>query len=270
MRFIALVILSMSISAQAIADSPDRLIWDRYPLSLVLPVGAEKIITFPQPTMLYLPEAIAYKMRTQFVGPDAYLYVEEPFEATRVVAEAADGSGRMYLFDISAVKGASDNRVIVMNKPEQGDDRTDDQGQGDGTAYGSAKSLLDHYKRLARFASHQAYAPARLITPDQSLRAIPVKQRIVPIYEGSELQLKALAQWKNISPPILYVTILEAKNTMSTGVDVDQRNLKGRFLAAIPQHTRLGPNGAINDTSAIYVISDIPFDEAIQRWVATN
>jgi integrating conjugative element protein (TIGR03749 family) len=118
------------------------------------------------------------------------------------------------------------------------------------------------YISLTRLAAKKLYAPARLADarPRIHRRPVNVKAVIKGLYRGAKLEARPLASW---SADGLYVTAVQLRNRMSKPVLFDPRDLRGAWLAATAQHARLLPAGERGDTTALYLISDRPFADAL-------
>ena len=88
------------------SESTERLIWDKRPLKITLPVDRERMITFPSPVKAGLPLEVNQKLRTQINGNTLYWLAHEPFKTQRIEIRAVDGRA-IYLLDLQAKKKAS-------------------------------------------------------------------------------------------------------------------------------------------------------------------
>ena len=89
--------------------------------------------------------------------------------------------------------------------------------------------------------------------------AIPVQDAPVGLLRGGGVEAVPVAAWK---AGLHYVTAVRLTNHSAKAVILDPRELRGAWLAATFQHNRLLPSGADEDTTAVYLISDRPFDVA--------
>jgi hypothetical protein len=61
----------------------------------------------------------------------------------------------------------------------------------------------------------------------------------------------------------LYVTAVKLTNRWKKPQVLDPRTLRGQWLAATFQHSRLLPAGDDADTTAVYLVSARPFEESL-------
>lgn len=254
------------------ADSAvERLFWDKVPLRIILPVGRERLVTFPGEVRVGIPQPLTGKLRTQSHAGTVYWMAKEAFEPQRIQVRDLDGQGSV-LIDLSAgqTPGLPDHPIEVLFKPGQ-------RSAVDGLLNADADSIAStssHKKAkpvknpktaglvaLTRFAAQQLYAPARLLKATPAIQRVSVGQTpIEHLLHGESVIATPIAGWRSGG---LYVTAVEVKNTGPDFIDLDPRLLRGRWRAATFQHTRLHPAGSEADTSAVYLVSDRPFHEAL-------
>lgn len=249
-----LLFIVWSITTQA-ETSTEHIIWDKVPIQITLPVGHERLVTFPDDVRLGLPPELTTKLRSLSNGGTVYWLAHEPFEPTRIQVQNIH-SGQVYLLDIKAEKTESSRSPIEIihkadsnsNHPQQRQSKT------------SRHASLD-YVQLTRFAAQQLYAPARLLKTPRGIHRSGVKQRPVNyLIRGQQIEATPIAAWRSGR---LFVTAIRLKNQGHTAVELDPRNIRGRWLTATFQHGRLHPAGSELDTTALYLISNRPFEE---RW----
>jgi hypothetical protein len=69
-----------------------------------------------------------------------------------------------------------------------------------------------------------------------------------------------LGAWKSGS---LYVTAVRVTNRSRFPTELSLEQLRGQWIAATAQHVRIGPAGSDTDTTAIYLISNRPFEACL-------
>jgi integrating conjugative element protein (TIGR03749 family) len=248
----------------------ERLFWDKVPLRITLPVGRERLVTFPGEVRVGIPQPLMGKLRTQSHAGTVYWLAKEAFEPLRIEVRDLDGQGSV-LIDLSAEQTPDlpDNPIEVLFRPGQ-------RSASEGLLSADADSiaLVSNQKAkpgknpktaglvtLIRFAAQQLYAPARLLKATPAIQRVSVGQTpIEHLLRGESVIATPIAGWRSGR---LYVTALELKNAGPDFVDLDPRLLRGRWRAATFQHTRLHPAGSEADTSAVYLVSDRPFHEAL-------
>lgn len=242
---------------ESVNESTERIIWDKHPLKITLPVNKERIISFPSPVKFWLPDEIQSKLRTQINSNEVYLLAKEAFKTQRIKIKAIDGS-TFYLVDLQAKKkGASSEPIeVIVKKPKNQANRANDDHAPHAIPKKSPGYIL-----LTRFAAQQLYSPARLLSTPPGIHRVPVNRGIIThLIHGMRVNAKPIASWRYTS---LYVTAIELKNQTRKYITLDPRMIRGQWKAATFQHVRLHPTGSESDTSALYLISDRPFHEVI-------
>lgn len=248
----------------------ERLFWDKVPLRITLPVGQERLVSFPGDVRVGIPQSLTNKLRTQSHAGTVYWLAKEAFEPQRIEVRDLTGQG-IVLIDLSAEQSPDlpHNPIEILFKSGQ-------TLPADGllSADGDSTPATSHRKSkpgkqpqsanlvaLTRFAAQQLYAPARLFKANPAIQRVSVSQTpIEHLLRGESLIATPMASWRSGR---LYVTALEIKNTGPDPIDLDPRQLRGQWRAATFQHTRLHPAGSEADTSAVYLVSDRPFHEAL-------
>ncbi|MDD2762117.1 MAG: TIGR03749 family integrating conjugative element protein [Methylomonas sp.] len=267
----ALLCFGITCSQPTWADTGvERLFWDKVPLRITLPVGQERLVSFPGDVRVGIPQPLTSKLRTQSHAGTVYWLAKEAFDSQRIEVRDISGQG-IVLIDLSAQQSPDlpDNPIEILFKPGQ-----PVPAAGLLSADADSTPATNHRKSkpgkspktaglvaLTRFAAQQLYAPARLLKAAPAIQRVSVSQtRIEHLLRGESLIATPMASWRS---GILYVTALEIKNTGSNAIDLDPRQLRGQWRAATFQHSRLHPAGSEADTSAVYLISDRPFHEAL-------
>lgn len=179
----------------------------------------------------------------------------------------AIGSGNTYLVDLSASEQTGSAVPVEVTLPE------DMRKTGDGTAaIGSAHSglsaesqikrpLQQDYVTLTRMAAQHLYAPERLLRVPEGVYRVPVVQSATSrLVRGGAVEATPVIAWRSGA---LYVTAIKLRNKTFDDLMLDPRNLRGAWLTCAFQHARLFPRGDEKDTTAAYLISDRPFEEAL-------
>lgn len=239
------------------ADSPERIVWRKTPIAVPLTVGQERLIHFPDSVSVGLPQSLTSRLRSQSINGTLYLLARQPFEATRILVRTESG-GPLFVLDVSAEVGGKGQRPladveVVLDQPRTTDPQIAVTGK-------SHPLLQGGYVALTRYAAQQLYAPERLIPNRPGVVVVPVKQAPVDLLRGGSVDAVPVMAWK---AGFHYVTAVRLTNRASSAVVLDPRELRGGWLAATFQHNRLLPAGTEADTTAVYLISDRPFDVAL-------
>ncbi len=253
LKVLALLILSWLVFSSA--NAVERLIWDKHPLRLTLPVGKERLVTFPQSVKVDVPDSIAEKLTTQSLNGTVYWTANTPFKTTRFKVKSTHGN-QLYLIDLSATKD-SDTTDVEIQLPTV--NAAADQADTPARQSKPAINSLD-YITLTRFAAQQLYAPQRLLKTLPQIQRSRVRQRAVThLLRGVQVEAIPIAAWRKGR---LFVTAVRLVNQTQHPITLDPRDLRGRWRTAAFQHSRLKANGSSADTTVLYLVSDQTFEEA--------
>lgn len=260
--------LAASMAPTAMAQAPagaETVRWDKTPIALSLPVGQERMITFPGSVQPGLPRQLAKNLRVQTIGDTLYVRAEESFETTRMPVREI-GSGRIYLLDLTAEAAAPATPVRIAVAGGATTASTSPPQTLRATGPKQSPAPNHGLMTLTRFAAQQVYAPERLIAPLAGVSRTHLTETVAPqIYEGAIVEVTPLAAWQSSNG--LYVTALKLRNRLDKGFEIDPRHLRGRWLTTTLHHRTLGPRGADTDTTTAYVVSDRRFEEAAAPWL---
>lgn len=251
-------------AATVIADAPQRVLWDKRPISIHLQVGHERIIHFPDDVRYWLPDRVKRQVSALAVNGVLYIRATESFPTTRIRVQGLNDQ-QVYLLDITASETvAASDELIVMTK-ENSRNRSKEA-----TAY---KTTEDWRIRLTRYAAQQLYAPERLVDGDSAIKRIPVESKTsIPLIRGGLIEAVPIASWQGHG---LTVTAVRVRNLsrQSLQLQFDQSDshqalnlsylVRGDWLTATLQHDRLGEMGSETDTTTLYLISNRNFVESL-------
>ena len=239
----------------ASADQPpERIAWRKAPITISLPVGAERLVSFPETVKVGLPPHLQTSVRVQSIAGTLYLLAREPFEATRVIVSALDDT-QIYVLDLSATEADLEDDVeqtsVMIYRP--------DETEASDVAVSNNGSAQYGYVLLTRFAAQQLYAPARLLNPLVGVVRAPIKRETVALVRGGAVVAEPLIAWR--AGP-LHLTAVKVTNQTANPLTLDPRTLRGQWLSATFQHNRLLGSGSEADRTVVYLISDRPFADA--------
>lgn len=241
---------------EAIEVSPltERIVWTKAPIPLSLPVGKERIVSFPADVRAGIPPQLGDALRTQSVAGTLYWLAHKPFPATRVQIQEID-SGRIYLLDLRADSNA------ISTAPVEIVARSSATKDTDGTTLATHDAAQVDYVTLTRYAAQQMYAPKRLLRDPPGVYRAPLRiKHAVALVRGGAIEATPLSTWHGGG---LYVTAVKLRNVTHAPVVLDPRDLRGQWLAATLQHARLLPAGDEADTTCVYLVSARPFEESL-------
>lgn len=239
------------------APGIERVVYDRSPLRVVLSAGQERRVYLPWEAALHLPPD-AVGLNAQVIGSTLYLTGQNGQSTVRVIAEGLDGQGMIPLDvqvrDQAGVPGEMEISIATRNelraparRVTMADDDEDEPEEPD-------------LVQLTRHCSQQLYAPQRLVKPLLGVRAVDVRGKpVAGLYRTSAVMTTPIGAWRSASR---YVTAVRFTNRSQSEVELDMDLLRGRWVAATPQHHVLAPAGSEADTTAVCLISEQPFDAA--------
>ncbi len=247
----AALLLLVAQTSSAESTSPQRIQWQKIPITIALRVGEERMVHFRAPVSVGIPVTLESVLRTQTVNGTVYWMAKAAFGSTRVMVREIEG-GQTYLFDLSASTNAEHSAAIVVfvDETTKSEQKLGETGQG--TRHG--------YVSLTRYAAQQLYAPMRLLAAVSGIVRVPVQQQSVALVPGNGVAAMPLAAWRAGQ---LYVTAVKLTNRLSKAQTLDPRTLRGAWLSAAFQHSRLLPAGSDADTTAVYLVSAQPFAESL-------
>ncbi|MBE0435969.1 MAG: TIGR03749 family integrating conjugative element protein, partial [Methylomicrobium sp.] len=244
---VAVTVLYCLLPSVAASAEIERLFWDKLPLSITLPVGRERLVTFPGDVRVGMPSELSGKVRTQSHNGTVYWLANESFEAQRIEIHETDGSG-IYLVDLSASKEPdipADPIEVLNKRPQSVEKAGSDSKRRNPRKPRKAPGLVT----LTRFAAQQLYAPSRMLKASPIIHRVVVARRAMHnLIRGESIEALPVASWQGGE---LYVTAVQLRNTGKTPVELDPRRIRGRWKAATFQHVRLHPVGSEADTTAV-------------------
>ncbi len=258
---------SVSTATTPPESSPiEHLRWSGTPIPLALPVGKDRVLRFPNEVRVGPPGMLTERLQVTSADGAVYLRALEPFEPTLVLVQETEAPGRTFALQLRAEAGASTTPIEILAPQEP-----------TGEASAPADVWLDAeaappprrhgYVALTRFAAQQLYTPDRLLRALEGVYRVPIPDRgPVPLIRTAgtlaEVEATPLASWADETG--LYVTAVRLKNLTARAVVLDPRTaLRGEWLAATFHHTRLFPAGHEADTTAVYLVSARPFEDAL-------
>jgi integrating conjugative element protein (TIGR03749 family) len=246
------------------ADAPERVIWDKRPISIHLQVGHERLIHFPDDVRYWLPDTV--KRQVSLLAANGVLNIRavEPFPTTRIRVQGLNDQ-QVYLLDISASEVAAGSDELIVMTIENTRNRSKEA-----TAY---RTTEDWRIRLTRYAAQQLYAPERLVDGDSAIKRIPVESKTsVPLIRGGLIETVPIASWQGRG---LTVTAVRVHNLSrrSLQLQFDRSDshqaldlsylMRGDWLTATLQHDLLGAMGGETDTTTLYLVSNRSFVESL-------
>lgn len=238
-------------------SAPERVVFERRPVKVYLPVAAERLVSFPNPVALQVPGGMDGVLWTQVIDKTAYLRAAQPIEGIRVLAEDLV-TGQVVPLDVYAVAAAveSPRDLEVFYKAPSAPRSADASAHSRGDESDEPGSL--DMVELTRFAAQAVYAPRRLAPADERVASVPVPAKAFEgLLRGVRVTATPIGQWRSGA---LYVAAVQLVNEERRAVDVDLEQARGSWLAATAQHRRLLPSGSGWDTTTVYLVCGGPIE----------
>lgn len=236
------------------ANATEILRWERLPLAVPLIVGQERILFIDRNVRIGVPASVGARLRVQSAGGAVYLLAHEPIEPARLQLQDAD-TGTVILLDIAAEPGQDGQPLL---EPVRIVDSTALGAPGDNSEHVAAPS---HPVRatpvpvvLTRYAAQSLYAPLRTVEPVPGIVRVNLRRELPldTLLPTLPVQAQALAAWRLDD---FWVSAVRLRNTATHWLELDPRALQGRFATATFQHATLGPVGAAEDTTVVYLVT---------------
>lgn len=83
---------------------------------------------------------------------------------------------------------------------------------------------------------------------------------VTNLFDNNQIKVMPLASWNRGG---MYVTAVELVNKANSTLPVDYKKIKGKWLASSVENSLLARRGQANDSTFMYLVSVLPFDETI-------
>ena len=233
------------------ADRIEHTLFDRRPVAVTLHVDQERLVRLPFPVMLEVPPELTGVLEAQMIEDTAYLTALAPIKRSRVLAHALDGSAVIPL-DIHASGKGDPKPELEVHYPS-----AESAGAIGGAGADPSEPARPDMVQLTRHAAQALYSPRRLLKPLPGVRQVEVSRSPVVLYRDAKVVTAPLGAWTSGE---LFVTAVRFSNASSEALELDMERLRGRWIAATPQHWRLHPRGSEADTTVVYLVSAHAFD----------
>lgn len=280
-RFASSILLCATILAfpalAAAETQTERIVWEKTPIHLTLPIGQDRTVHFPVAVKVGAPKKLVGRLISTPVDGTVYWRAVEEFEPTLVLVQEIEGDLRTYSFYLEAVEQVAITATVEILRPRDPQVEGGSQYAGQGTGEVSPQH---GYIALTRFAAQQLYAPTRLLSDLPGVHRVPVSdQGPVDLMTGigvdagtlrsvgADVEALPLIAWADEEG--LYVTAVRLRNRSPRALILDPRTaFHGQWLAATFQHAQLRPAGHAADTSAVYLVSARRFEAALRPFGA--
>lgn len=255
----------------ASAHADVRRVWDEKPLTIILPVGQELRVSFPTDVNVQVPLGISEKLTSLAPNPKMiYWTATEAFSSARIIATASDGK-TVYVIDVAADKNAAKEDIVIEDPARviavQPATSFNHPANNNVNTVSEEEDVLEDPAEilLTRFASQTLYAPSRLIPTDTRISPVNFLQihHDFPLLQsghGEQVSVNVIGSWSGFGR---YVTAVLIVNQTPVSFEFDASRVRGNFTHITAQHLHLGAKGSVIDRTTLYLISDIPFAEAL-------
>ncbi|HCA3406612.1 TPA: TIGR03749 family integrating conjugative element protein [Salmonella enterica subsp. salamae serovar 35:g,m,s,t:-] len=218
--------------------------WEQIPLPVALHVGQERRVEVGKPVRIGYPAGLEGKVRLQSAGGNVFLLANAPFPPTRIQLRDTQ-SGELILLDIQASENPSALEPLALSY---------DAPAPAGTQQPAPASDEPLPVLLVRYAAQNLYAPLRTVEALPGVTPTPtgLNKQITTLLPQQPVAATPLAAWKADNTT---VTAIRLQNRSGQRIDLDPRELQGQFIAAAFQHDWLGPHGAAEDTTVVYLVT---------------
>ncbi len=256
--------LSSIICCSVLAASPERVLWEKVPISVHIQKGEERIIHFPDEIRYWLPDSI--KQKVSVIAASGVLYIQsfEEFPKTRIRVQGLSDQ-QIYLLDISSSDLMMTSSELIVMTPESVINRSQEVEP--------ARNGEDWRVRLTRYAARQLYAREGLAGTDSAVQRIPLPTTSsIPLIRGNLIETVPIGSWRGNG---LTVTAVRLQNQTDKSYRLrfeekeinDDLNLiellRGDWLTATLQHDTVGAKGQDDDSTVLYLVSSQSFEESL-------
>jgi integrating conjugative element protein (TIGR03749 family) len=227
------------------------LVFEKAPLNVVLPVGQQRYISFPEPVAFRMDDRYGNLLSVEKARSVIYFTAGKAFQTHQFVVKTK--SNKVILLNISASKKASDEPITVVYP--------DMKPKGEDSNIGVMKSV--GIQALIRYAMQQYYAPKRLL---HSVAGIATGDHLnsanYPLFASGEVSNVIL---QSFTSGDLTVTAVYVKNNLPMAVDLKMNAICGQWVGAsfFPQ-SRLTKANSEYDNTMLFLVSHSDFFSTYQ------
>ncbi len=241
--------------------SAEHVVWQGTPISFAVPVGEERLISFPGDVEFKNLDPSLTSDKVSISNNDGTLYIRalQPFDPIRTYV-AIKSTGQIVYLDLSAQNGGDDTAVSVVTNPST---------SSSATPASNGASAGPTYISMLQYAVAEMYWPERLLTQlnqDPSnfdfARTPMYTTHSVHLIMGNNILALPEVSWRNGD---LFVTAVLLMNPNKQAVNFDPfQDFIGNWEAkAFYPTTYLSPQGTANDRTMVFLVSSQPFNSAL-------
>ena len=247
--------LSLLFAVAAGAAAAEVLEYAGAPLPVALPVGQERriLVEGAREVRVGLSGRLRESLQVESAGPHVWLRAHAPLEPARLYLEADED---LYVLEVRTADAAPRHALKLRARAQ---------------AAPEARPDAPGYIALARYAVQSLYAPQRREAQLPGIQRVPLPDGPQALFRcrpappsacGDAVQARPHTAWR--AAPY-YATALTVRNMLPEPLELDPRDLRGDFAAAVIVHARLAPHGSPHDSTAVVLISTVPFARALRH-----
>lgn len=252
------LLLTAAFVFSPVASADVLMKWARKPLPVDLQIEKERIIFVDKNVKVGYPPELDNKLRIQSTGGAVYLKATADFPKTRLhLMDLA--TGEIILLDVQAkssvVNADEPIRLVYENKVENQGAVHNQDASANNEPMPNARPALPVPAALTRYAAQMFYAPLRTVEPLDGVRQVAhrLPTPIKTLLPALPIRATPLLAWQLDE---YVVTAIRLQNQGQSRIDLDPRELQGRFYAATFQHHWLGGYGSPEDTTTLYLVTE--------------
>lgn len=252
-----ILLLGASLFLSNVASADILMKWERKPLPIELQVEKERIVFVEKNVKVGYPAQLEGKLRIQSTGGAVYFKALNEFPKTRL--QLVDlASGELILLDVegkASVPNATEPVRFTYTEKLEKQSSIFNQDSHETPDLLEVKPQLPVPAALTRYAAQMFYAPLRTVEPLEGVRQVAhrLPSRITTLLPAYPVQATPLLSWQMDN---YVVTAIRLQNRGSSRIELDPRELQGRFYAATFQHAWLGGHGSPEDTTTLYLVTE--------------
>ncbi len=231
----------------------EHVLWQRAPISVVLPIGQEKMVTVQGAQQLtFFVDRQQLPLSTLKVlsnGDTLYLTAQHAFKP--VMTYAVSDTGKIVMLNLSA--NAKDRNTPLTILPAVSQFEASNK---------KAQAPLSQ-TALMRYGIQHLFSPARIWQSGTQLQRVTLDtKKALPLLQASPVIALPRQEWEDGTR---YVTAILLRNPTPHAIPLNASQLCGQF-GAVSFYPRaiLTPHNTLWDSSAVFVVTDKPFVKAIQ------
>ena len=243
--FIVFVLFAVCSTVKAVET--EHVLWKREPVKILLPLGKEKIITFPCSVSVDVKATDFVEM----ILANGNLYITPKYEfVNKRILLKSDEAEEVFILDLSVSKAANNNRIEII--------LAEKEALKEESLAGGSVAMVD----LVRYAVQQFYGVDRLLQHNPNIYRVAMRiPRVLKLYPEQDITAMPIGQWKGGD---LYVTAVYLKNKGENHRSIDLRLIKGNWMASVVfPNMQLFGYKKVKDDTMLFLVSKRSFVDTV-------